>query len=155
MLLSIIAASISSYFAIEFKEHYEKAKDPPANALAGEDEVYSCMYLDKDIAIDVESALDTNITVYMILTVGCFLSCMSGPILVLRWLSVPFHLLVGVFMHLYAIFVIQQVFNSDGFKWCTEPNILEDAAGAIEENPSFNGTIYFREESAWIEDILF
>ena len=123
MLLALIAASISSYFALQFKEQYEKSKDPPVNAVTGEDEKYSCLYLgDKEIADDIQTALEANITVYMILTVGCLLSCMSGPIVVLRWLSVPFHLLVGVFMHLYAIFVIQQVFNSDGFKWCTEDN---------------------------------
>lgn len=93
-----------------------------ADALGAE---YSCVFSDaataaEDVAADFKSVMETNILVYLGLALGCFLSCMSGPFLFCRWLSIPFHWLFGMFIHLYAIATVYMVSNSDGGKYCLE-----------------------------------
>ena len=93
-----------------------------ADAL-GED--YNCVFTDantaaEDVAAEFKSVMETNLLVYLGLALGCFLSCMSGPFLFCRWLSIPFHWLFGLFIHLYAIAIVYLVSNSDGGKYCLE-----------------------------------
>ena len=91
----------------------------------------------EDIAQDFKDAMQTNITVYIILTAGCALSFISGPFLSLRWLSIPFNLLIGVSMHIYAILVLYLVRNSDGGEFCAE-----------------QGTDRIMEDAEWIDDVI-
>ena len=86
---------------------------------------YSCEFSDattvkEEVAGDFKSVMETNILVYLGLALGCFLSCMSGPFLFCRWLSIPFHWLFGMFIHLYAIANVYMVANSDKGKFCLE-----------------------------------
>ena len=96
-----------------------------ADADALEAEEYHCVFnsattAGEDVAAEFKSVMETNILVYLGLALGCYLSCMSGPFLFCRWLSIPFHWLFGLFIHLYAIATVYMVANSDGGKYCLE-----------------------------------
>ena len=43
---------------------------------------------------------------YIILAFFALMSCVGGPILVVRWVAIPFHLLIGVFLHAYGIYCL-------------------------------------------------
>lgn len=70
----------------------------------------------QNIAYEMRDAMELNQLIYLILTFFCAVSCLGGPFLCVRWLSVPLHLIFGLGLNLYAIFNIIEVRDLDGFE---------------------------------------
>ena len=58
--------------------------------------------------------------VYLVLAIGCLFSCVGGPLLLCRWIAIPFHLLPGLFLHVYAIFTLQGAVSGENGLKCIE-----------------------------------
>ena len=80
--------------------------------------------------------------VYLILLLGSFLSCAGGPVNVLRWISIPFHWLIGAMFHLFALFLLWRAAYSDNAKLCSVKYPDDDTfdySGAAEPEPTEDG----------------
>ena len=111
MFTSLIAAGITAFLGMQYHDRAVKAGE------MGEDYVCNSSKAD-DIAPDIKEAMDTMWYVYVTLTAGCFISCISGPLIVLRWVSIPFHLLFGAFFHMYGLFTLWRVRFSEAGDLC-------------------------------------
>lgn len=101
MILAMVAFALSYLMMGDFSDRLTLANDLG--------EKYACVFNEpagEDIAKEFKDAMDITVTVYMVLLVGCILSCLGGPILVLRWVSIPFHMIFGMGLQLYATFVV-------------------------------------------------
>eukprot|EP00354_Favella_ehrenbergii_P002824 CAMPEP_0170469764 /NCGR_PEP_ID=MMETSP0123-20130129/12484_1 /TAXON_ID=182087 /ORGANISM="Favella ehrenbergii, Strain Fehren 1" /LENGTH=149 /DNA_ID=CAMNT_0010736739 /DNA_START=337 /DNA_END=786 /DNA_ORIENTATION=- len=93
---------------------------------------YTCDVDGPDAALEIKDAMGTIELVYLVLLVGSFLSCIAGPVNVLRWIAIPFHLLFGAFFHMYGLFVLWSARYSDAGVACAErqvkpPEVLSQA----------------------------
>ena len=62
--------------------------------------------------------MEANQWLYFIHGFTCILSCVGGPFLCIRWLSVPLQLIGGVALQLYAIFLVWDVKQNDCYDTC-------------------------------------
>ena len=117
MMAALIAAGIAVFFGGMYQERIDlqeaaEAEDPPT---------YTCeLASGADPATDIKDAIGMMRLVYLILLVGAFISCIGGPVNVLRWVSIPFHWLFGALFHLYGLFLIWNAGFSDNAKSCTD-----------------------------------
>jgi len=84
---------------------------------------YTCVFNDKttageDIAENFKLAMQINTYVYSVLIFGCFLSCISGPVILMRWVALPFHCLLGLMVHIFAISMVFYARDSPGGDHC-------------------------------------
>ena len=97
MFASLIAAAITAFFGMQYSDKFTAAQAQGTDYICNSEP-------SEDIAKDIADAMETMYYVYLTLTAGCFISCISGPLIVLRWVSIPFHLLFGAFFHMYGLF---------------------------------------------------
>lgn len=88
MMGALIAFAIAIYMKAGFDDRVTVAESEGLE--------YSCIksIIDRetvpDAALDIRDAMEMSSTIYYILAMGCLLSCMGGPILCIRWISIPF-----------------------------------------------------------------
>ncbi len=101
----IICAVLALLYSLSFMSSYQ-AMAQEADALGAD---YTCNPVPADAhnqAPLIKDAMATAWKVYLVLAIGCLFSCVGGPLLLCRWIAIPFHLLPGLFLHIYAIFTL-------------------------------------------------
>lgn len=76
----------------------------------------------------IKEAMDTAGVVYMLLAAGCLFSCIGGPLNVMRWCAIPFHLLPGFFMHMFALYTLAMARYSEAGDECAKLALEETEA---------------------------
>ena len=64
-------------------------------------DAYTCVYNDKttaafDVAAEFKDAMEKNWLAYLILIGTSCLSCLGGPLLCLRWITVTLNMIAGL-----------------------------------------------------------
>ena len=130
-LLVMIAAAACFCYSISLALQYGDLYDA---ALLLESK-YSCGLSPEQInyATEQKHVMYLQYVIYLLMASGSLLSCASGPIFILRWFSIPFHLLVGVFVHIYGIWELQAVRYSIAGNACAD---MANPVGPIVTNPA-------------------
>lgn len=79
--------------------------------------------------------MDTAGVVYTLLAGGCLFSCIGGPLNVMRWCAIPFHLLPGLGMHMFALYTLAMARYSEAGDKCAELASDELEAAAPTKGP--------------------
>ena len=142
MVFAAMAAGYAMFIGNTYQERIDLIETAENNDL------YTCkLESGADPATDIKDAISMMRLIYLILLIGAFLSCLGGPVNVLRWLSVPFHWLFGALFHMYGLFLLWNAGYSDNAKECSElfpddapaevpgPVEGEDVAASVNSNP--------------------
>lgn len=145
MLVSLIAMILAWLEMTEFGEKYNEA------VAAGEE--YSCFkiqvpqktyeILGEDPAEMYKTAFNVNYWVHVVLVVGCFFSILSGPVVVLRWVALPYQMIIGFVPHAVAVLLVYVAATSEATDACIQNSELDSA---LSENKMLEHAIYIKEK---------
>ena len=123
MVCSFVAMYIASGNMTEFGDRLEQAKSfgedytcfsVPQKKL-GSDEAFGQPLSDMFIA-----TFRLNYWTNVILVIGCIFSAFSGPVVVLRWVAIPYQAILGMLLHVASVVLVLLVSGAEATIDCAD-----------------------------------